>query len=142
VPSFVGLGKSGTTALVYAIPVGDARRYAIAVRAKSFVELEARTSPPRCCSIRSFRSIRASIASSTSRPARRDSRDILVSKGLYRIYGGNPLHADLPKPRQYVELLRAKERDPRYGAVHADSRARSRASTGGRRIRSWHRDAG
>jgi hypothetical protein len=36
-----------------------------------------------------------------------------VSKGLYRIYGGNPLHADLPKLDRTFELLRAKERDPR-----------------------------
>jgi hypothetical protein len=43
----------------------------------------------------------------------RDPRDLLISKALYRVYGANPLHADSAKLDQYLELLRAKERDPR-----------------------------
>jgi hypothetical protein len=43
----------------------------------------------------------------------RDPRDLLISKALYRIYGSNPLHADLAKLDQYLELLRAKEKNPR-----------------------------
>ena len=111
----VGLGKSGTTALVYAIRSAMPGDTQLLFEPKRHIELEAATHvaakvllnpkfplPPEF--YRQFDKIVLIV---------RDPRDILVSKGLYRIYGGTPLHADLPKLDQYVELLRAKERDPR-----------------------------
>ena len=43
----------------------------------------------------------------------RDPRDIQVSRVPYRAYGARALHADPSKLREYVDLLRAKEAQPR-----------------------------
>jgi hypothetical protein len=43
----------------------------------------------------------------------RDPRDIQVSRVPYRAYGARALHADPGKLREYVDLLRAKEAQPR-----------------------------
>ena len=110
----VGLGKSGTTALVYAIRAAMPGDTELLFEPHAHVELKAPNVAAKVllhpkfpldpAFYRQFDKIILLV---------RDPRDILVSKGLYRIYGGNPLHADLPKLDQYVELLRAKERDPR-----------------------------
>jgi hypothetical protein len=110
----VGLGKSGTTALIYAIRSAMPADTEVLFEPKGHVELKAANVAAKVLLhpkfpldpgfYRQFDKIILIV---------RDPRDIVVSKGLYRIYGGNPLHADLPKLDQYVELLRAKERDPR-----------------------------
>ena len=110
----VGLGKSGTTALVYAIRSAMPPDTQVLFEPRTFVEVKATNVaakvllhprfPLHPSFYRQFEKIILIV---------RDPRDILVSKGLYRIYGGNPLHADLPKLHQYVELLRMKEREPR-----------------------------
>ena len=110
----VGLGKSGTTALVYAIRSAMPAGTELMFEPKRHVELTATNVAAKVLLnprfpldpsfYRQFDKIVLIV---------RDPRDVLVSKGLYRIYGGTPLHADLPKLDRYVELLRAKERDPR-----------------------------
>ena len=110
----VGLGKSGTTALVYAIRSAMTADTELLFEPKRYVEVKAGSVAAKVllhprfpldpAFYRQFDRIVLIV---------RDPRDILVSKGLYRVYGGTPLHADLPKLEQYVELLRAKERDPR-----------------------------
>jgi hypothetical protein len=110
----VGLGKSGTTALVFAIRSAMPPDTQLLFEPKTYVEVRATnvaakvllnpSFPLDPAFYRQFDKVVLIV---------RDPRDILVSKGLYRIYGGNPLHADLPKLHQYVELLRMKEREPR-----------------------------
>ena len=110
----VGLGKSGTTALVYAI------RSAMPAGTQLLFE-------PHSCVVLEAPDVAAKVLLHPKFPIDpafyrqfdrivlllRDPRDLVISKALYRIYGGNPLHADLPKLGQYVDLLRAKEKDPR-----------------------------
>jgi hypothetical protein len=110
----VGLGKSGTTALVYAIRSAMPPDTELLFEPKTYVELRAPNVAAKVllhprfpldpAFYRQFDKVVLIV---------RDPRDILVSKGLYRIYGGSPLHADLPKLHEYVELLRVKEREPR-----------------------------
>jgi len=110
----VGLGKSGTTALLYAIraampadtqtlfePRADVAVHAPHVAAK--VLLHPRFSLSQAF-YRQFERIVLLV---------RDPRDLLVSKALYRLFGARSLHADPHKLEQYMALLRAKEKDPR-----------------------------
>jgi hypothetical protein len=110
----VGLGKSGTTALVYAIRSAMPADTQLLFEPKSHFELGATHVAAKVLLNPKF-PLPAAFYGQFDKIVLivRDPRDILVSKGLYRIYGGTPLHADLPKLDQYVELLRAKERDPR-----------------------------
>ncbi len=110
----VGLGKSGTTALVYAIRSAMPADAQLLFEPRSYVALRAPhvaakvllhpKFPIDPAFYRQFDKIVLLL---------RDPRDLVISKALYRIYGGNSLHADLPKLGQYVELLRAKEEEPR-----------------------------
>ena len=109
----VGLGKSGTTALVYAIRSAMPADTQLLFEPRSHVELRVPNVAAKVllnpkfpfdpAFYRQFDRIVLLV---------RDPRDLLVSMALYRIYDGASLHADLPKVEQYVELLRAKERDP------------------------------
>jgi hypothetical protein len=110
----VGLGKSGTTGLVYAIRSAMPADTELLFEPRSYVTLRAPNVAAKVllhprypigpAFYRQFDRIVLLV---------RDPRDLLISKALYRIYGNSPLHADQPKLDQYVELLRAKERDPR-----------------------------
>jgi hypothetical protein len=109
----VGLGKSGTTALLFAVrsampantqvifePHGPVALQATEVAAK--VLLNPRF-PLAHAFYRQFDKIVLLV---------RDPRDLLISKALYRIFGGK-LHSDPAKIDRYVALLRRKEADPR-----------------------------
>ena len=109
-----GLGKSGTTALLYAIrsamPAGTDMIFEphshVAVHAPDVVAkvlLHPRFPIPHAF-YRQFDKIILLV---------RDPRDLLISKALYRLFGARALHADPKKLDQYLELLRAKETNPR-----------------------------
>lgn len=109
----VGLGKSGTTALVYAIRSAMPADTEVLFEPRAYVALSASNIaakvllhpkfPMDPAFYRQFERIVLLL---------RDPRDLLISKALYRIYGGTPLHADRAKLEEYVALLRAKEKDP------------------------------
>jgi hypothetical protein len=110
----VGLGKSGTTALLYAVrsamPAGtqvlfEPHAY-VAVNA-SHVAAKVLLHPKFPMTHAFYRQFDRIVL------LVRDPRDLLISKALYRIYGARALHADASKLNQYLELLRAKEADPR-----------------------------
>ncbi len=109
----VGLGKSGTTALIYAIraamPAGTEVLFEphafVAVREPN-VAAKVLLNPMHPMDPAFYRQFERIIL------LLRDPRDLLISKALYRIYGGTPLHADREKLEEYVTLLRAKEKDP------------------------------
>jgi hypothetical protein len=110
----VGLGKSGTTAALYAVhsamPVDThllfEPRANIALQATNVAAKVLLTPrfPIDHDFYRQFDKIVLLI---------RDPRDVLISKMLYRAFGSNALHGDPAKLERYLELLRAKEADPR-----------------------------
>jgi hypothetical protein len=110
----VGLGKSGTTALIYAIRAAMPADTEVLFEPRAYIALSATNVaakvllhpkfPMDPAFYRQFERIILLL---------RDPRDLLISKALYRIYGGTPLHADRAKLDEYVALLRAKEEDPR-----------------------------
>ena len=110
----VGLGKSGTTGLLYAIRSAMPADTQVLFEPHAYVAVQAPSVaakvllhpkyPMEPAFYRQFDRIVLLV---------RDPRDLLISKALYRIYGGTPLHADLAKLDQYVALLRAKEKAPR-----------------------------
>lgn len=110
----VGLGKSGTTALIYAIRSAMPADTELLFEPRAFVPVrepnvaaKALLNPRIPLGPEFFRQFERIVL------LLRDPRDLLISKALYRIYGGTPLHADRAKLEEYVGLLRAKENDPR-----------------------------
>src|SRR4249919_3624194 len=109
----VGLGKSGTTALIYAIRAAMPADTEVIFEPHAFVPVREPNVAAKVllnpafpldgAFYRQFERIILLL---------RDPRDLLISKALYRIYGGTPLHADRAKLEEYVALLRAKEKDP------------------------------
>jgi hypothetical protein len=110
----VGLGKSGTTALLYAVRSAMPADTQILFEPHAFVALQ---SPHVAAKVlihpkfpmehtfyRQFDKIVLLI---------RDPRDLLISKALYRVFGGKILQSDSTKLDRYLEILRAKESDPR-----------------------------
>lgn len=110
----VGLGKSGTTALVYAVRSAMPADTQMLFEPHAYVALQSPNVaakvllhprfPLEHAFYRQFDKIVLLV---------RDPRDLLISKALYRVFGAKSLHADPAKLDQYVELLRAKEADPR-----------------------------
>jgi hypothetical protein len=110
----VGLGKSGTTALLYAVRSAMPANTDVIFEPHAYVAVNAPhvaakvllnpKYPMDHAFYRQFDRIVLSI---------RDPRDLLISKALYRVYGAKALHADTSKLDQYLDLLRAKETDPR-----------------------------
>ena len=110
----VGLGKSGTTAALYAVhsamPVGTQLlfepRAHVALQATNVAAKVLLTPrfPIDHAFYRQFDKIVLLI---------RDPRDVMISKMLYRAFGSKALHGDPAKLERYLELLRAKEADPR-----------------------------
>jgi hypothetical protein len=110
----VGLAKSGTTALLYAIRAAMPADTEVLFEPRDPVELRAPN-------------VAAKVLLDPDRPLGgdfyrqfervvlivRDPRDILVSKALYRVFGAKALHQDPERLDEYLELLRAKEADPR-----------------------------
>ena len=108
-----GLGKSGTTALVYAVAAAMPPGTRVLFEPREYVEVPAGhvaakvvLHPRFPLEHRFFRQFDHVVLLA------RDPRDLLVSKALYRIFGGK-VHADQAKVDRYLELLRAKEQDPR-----------------------------
>ena len=110
----VGLGKSGTTALIYAIRSAMPADTELLFEPHAFVPVrepnvaaKALLNPRIPLGPEFYRQFERIVL------LLRDPRDLLISKALYRVYGGTPLHADRAKLEEYVALLRAKEDDPR-----------------------------
>jgi glycine/D-amino acid oxidase-like deaminating enzyme len=110
----VGLGKSGTTALVYAVRAAMPADTQMLFEPRSHVALQSGNVAAKVlihprfpidhAFYRQFDRIVLLV---------RDPRDLLISKALYRIFNARTLHADAAKLDQYLGLLRAKEKDPR-----------------------------
>ncbi|MBK6335984.1 MAG: hypothetical protein IPF60_09520 [Betaproteobacteria bacterium] len=109
----VGLGKSGTTALLYAIRGAMPVDAQVLFEPHAYVALESPhvaakvllhpNFPMDDAFFRQFDRVVLLV---------RDPRDLLISKALYRIYGARGMHGDPAKVDRFVELLRAKEADP------------------------------
>ncbi len=109
----VGMGKSGTTALLYAVRSAMPADTQVIFEPRATVALQSASVaakvllnprfPIEPAFYRQFDKIVLLV---------RDPRDLLISKALYRIFGGK-LDAHPAKIDQYVALLRAKEADPR-----------------------------
>lgn len=110
----IGIGKSGTTATLYAVhsamppgtPLLFEPRQSVRVEpdpvvAKVLIDPSYRLDD---AFFRQFDRIVLLV---------RDPRDVLISKALYRSRGASALHRDPSRLQRYVELLRAKESDPR-----------------------------
>ena len=109
-----GMGKSGTTALVYAIRAAMPANTVLLFEPRTFVPV---TAP----------NVAAKVLLHTKHPMPypfyrqferlvlivRDPRDVLVSRLLYRAYGATSMLADPARLERYLALLRAKEADPR-----------------------------
>lgn len=112
----IGLGKSGTTALLYAI------RAAMPAPADTRLIFE----PHGPVAIREDHALAKVLLNPRDELGEafynsfdhtiliiRDPRDLVVSKALYRIYNVPAVAKDQGKLSRYLDLLRAKERDPR-----------------------------
>jgi hypothetical protein len=110
----VGLGKSGTTAVLYAVKSAMPDGTKVLFEPRSYVQLD---SPNVAAKVllhpkvamdyafyRQFDRIVLLV---------RDPRDIQISRALYRAYGARALLANRENLARYVELLRAKEAQPR-----------------------------
>jgi hypothetical protein len=110
----VGLGKSGTTALLYAIRSAMPAGTEIIFEPHAPVAVSSRDAVAKVLLHPSF-TIPHAFYRQFDRIVLlvRDPRDLLISKALYRLFGARTLHADPAKLEQYLALLRAKEADPR-----------------------------
>ncbi len=111
----VGVGKSGTTALLYAI------RAAMPAHTQMLFEPHAPApaidqehvlakvllNPRDQLGETFYRSFDKTIL------IVRDPRDVVISKALYRVYNVPAMYQDDAKLAQYLQTLKAKERDPR-----------------------------
>jgi hypothetical protein len=113
-----GLGKSGTTALVYAVGAAMPPGTQMLFEPRAHVDV---TAPDVAAKVllhprfplphafyRQFDRIVLLV---------RDPRDLVISKALYRLFSAKALHAAPEKLEQYLQLLRAKEADPRSVSV-------------------------
>jgi hypothetical protein len=110
----VGLGKSGTTAALYAIRSAMPADTELLFEPRKYVAVQAVNAVAKVLLNPRF-TIDHSFYRQFDRLVLlvRDPRDVLISKLLYRTFGSRALHGDPVKLEQYLELLRAKERDPR-----------------------------
>jgi len=110
----VGMGKSGTTALLYAVRAAMPAQTTLLFEPRAFVAVEAADvaakvllhpkHPMPHAFYRQFDRVVLLV---------RDPRDILISRALYRIFGAASLLTDQAKLDAYLALLAAKEADPR-----------------------------
>jgi hypothetical protein len=109
----VGLGKSGSTALLYAIRAAMPADTQVIFEPHAHVTLQTPNVaakvllhpryPIEHAFYRQFDRLVLLV---------RDPRDLLVSRALYRVFGARALHADRGKLDRYIALLRVKEADP------------------------------
>ena len=109
----VGMGKSGTTALLFAVRAAMPADTVVVFEPRTFVRVTAANAvakvllhpkhPMDAAFYRQFDRVVLIV---------RDPRDVLVSRALYRIYGAGSMIAGAGLD-DYLALLRAKERDPR-----------------------------
>jgi Sulfotransferase domain len=111
----VGLGKSGTTAALYAVRSAMPADTQLLFEPRSYVAVLQATNVvakvllnPRFAIDHAFYRQFDKIVLLV-----RDPRDVLISKLLYRTFGSKSLNDDPAKLEQYLELLRAKEANPR-----------------------------
>ncbi len=114
----VGMGKSGTTALVYAIRAAMPADTVLLFEPRTFVPVTARNAAAKVL-LHTKHPIPYPFYGQFDRLVLivRDPRDVLVSRLLYRAYGAKSMHADPGKLERYLDLLRAKEADPRSVSV-------------------------
>lgn len=112
--AIVGLGKSGTTALLYAVRAAMPADTQLLFEPRSYVTVQGPN-------------VAAKVLLHPAHPMEhgfyrqfdrvvllvRDPRDVLISRALYRIFGATRLLTDPARLDEYVALLRAKEADPR-----------------------------
>lgn len=109
-----GLGKSGTTALVYAIKSAMPADTELLFEPRDCVALQAENVaakvllnplyPMDAAFFRQFGKIVLLV---------RDPRDVLISMSLYRVRKSKALDEDAGKLEEFLNLLRAKEANPR-----------------------------
>jgi hypothetical protein len=110
----VGLGKSGTTAALYAVRSAMPAETRMLFEPHAYVVLQSPhvaakvlLHPAVAMDYVFYRQFDKIVLMA------RDPRDILISKALYRVFGGKTMHTDTAKLDQYLALLRAKEANPR-----------------------------
>jgi hypothetical protein len=110
----VGIGKSGTTALLYAVHAAMPSQTPVIFEPRTSFAV---TSPDVAAKILIDPRfpMEAGVFHQFDRIVLlvRDPRDIFVSKALYRTRGSVAMQSDPGKLAQYVALLREKEADPR-----------------------------
>jgi len=109
----VGLGKSGTTALLYAVRTAMPADTQLLFEPRTYVAVHQPNvaakvllhpkHPMEHAFYRQFDRVILLV---------RDPRDVLISRALYRIFGATRLLTDPARLDEYLALLRAKEADP------------------------------
>ncbi len=109
-----GLGKSGTTAALYAVRSAMPADTQILFEPRRVIEVQAVNAVAKVLLNPRF-SIEDAFYRQFDKMVLlvRDPRDVLISKLLYRTFGSRALHDDPAKLDQYLDLLRAKEANPR-----------------------------
>ncbi len=109
-----GLGKSGTTAALYAVRSAMPADTQILFEPRRFIAVQAVNAVAKVLLNPRF-SIEDAFYRQFDKMVLlvRDPRDVLISKLLYRTFGSRALHDDPAKLDQYLDLLRAKEANPR-----------------------------
>jgi hypothetical protein len=109
-----GLGKSGTTAALYAVRSAMPADTQVLFEPRAFIAVHAANAVAKVLLNPRF-SIEPAFYRQFDKMVLlvRDPRDVLISKLLYRTFGSRALHDDPAKLELYLDLLRAKEADPR-----------------------------
>jgi len=114
----VGMGKSGTTALLYAIRAAMPAGTQVLFEPRTFVAVTAQDAAAKVL-LHPKHPMPAAFYGQFDRLVLivRDPRDVLISRVLYRAYGATAMLSDPAKLARYLDLLRAKEADPRAVSV-------------------------
>jgi hypothetical protein len=110
----VGLGKSGTTALVYAVHAAMPAGTQMLFEPHRYIVLQAADVVAKVLLHPRFPIEHGFYRQFDKRVLLvRDPRDLLISKALYRMFNAKSILADPAKLERYLGLLRAKESNPR-----------------------------
>ena len=112
--AIVGIGKSGTTALLFAVRSAMPAGTPLLFEPRKYVPLQGPDVAAKVLINPNF-PIGPAFYRQFDRIVllARDPRDLLISQALYRVFGSRTLLADDAKLAQYLALLRAKEANPR-----------------------------
>ena len=110
----VGMGKSGTTALLYAVRAAMPADTQLLFEPRAYVPVQAPNVAAKVL-LHSKHPMEHAFYRQFDRVVLlvRDPRDVLISRALYRVFGATRLLADPARLDEYFALLRAKEVDPR-----------------------------